>query len=62
MNALAHWSVRLVLVNVVDTFALMLFFNGRCTGLEGRQIHGISVHQLLGDGDNIGNQPVEKVQ
>lgn len=55
VNALAHWSLRLVLVGMVDTFALVLLFNGRCTGLERRQIHWIRFHQLLGDGDNVGN-------
>ena len=62
MNALAHWSLRLVLVGMVKPFALMLLLNCRCTGLERRQIHRVRVHQLLGDGDNIGNEPVEKVQ
>ena len=54
--------MRLVLVGMVDTFTLVLLFNGRCTGLERRQIHGIRVHQLFGNGDNVGYQTVEKVQ
>ena len=55
MNALAHGSVRLVLVGMVDTFTLVLFFNACCTGLERRQVYGIRVHQLLGDAYNVGD-------
>ena len=53
--AFPHWSLCLVLVGMVDTLALVLLFNARCTGLERRQIHGISIHQLLGDRDNVGD-------
>ena len=53
VDALAHWSLCFVLVGMVDTFALVLLFNGRCAGLECRQIYWIRLHQLLGDGDNV---------
>ena len=53
--AFTHWSLCLVLVGMVDTLALVLLFNARCTGLERRQIHGISIHQLLGDRNDVGD-------
>ena len=40
---------------MVEAFALMLLLNARCTGLESRQVHGVRIHQLLRNGDNVGN-------
>ena len=57
-----HWSLRLVLVGMVDALALVLLFNGGCARLKCRQVHRISVHQLLGDSDDVGNEPIEQVQ
>ncbi len=55
MYAFTHGPLRIMLVLVIDTFALILLLNTVRSRLEGRQIYRVGVHELLCSGDNVGD-------
>lgn len=62
MHALTHRPCSLMLVLMIDALALMLLLNASGSRLEGCQIHWVRVHELLGGGDDVGDETVEQIQ
>lgn len=62
MHPLPHRSLSPMPLRMVHTQAQMLFLDARGARLEAREVDGVGVHELFGDGDDVGDKAVKQVE
>ncbi len=62
MHPLLHRPLRQMLLRMIYTPAQMLFLDARGARLEAHEVDGGRVHELFGDGDDVGDEAVEQVE
>lgn len=63
MDTLAHWPLRFMLLMCMQALTRMLLLEmAGSAWMEGCQVDGIRVHQLLRDGADVGDEAVQEVQ
>lgn len=62
MHALLQRPLRFMSTMRIHAQTRMLFLDGGGCGLEGGEVDGVGVDELLGDGDDVCDEAVEEVE